>query len=90
MEAKSEELIQANDKRINAEEAVKKMATKKQLLQSERDKFCKEVLDLDKKVIELTNLNENHMSQIQDLEQQNEDSTATLEKNLLLIQQFKT
>jgi hypothetical protein len=29
MEAKSEELIQANDKRINAEEAVKKMATKK-------------------------------------------------------------
>ena len=66
------------------------MVQNSQMLRDERDKFGREVQDLGSKVLELTNLNENHMAQIQDLEQQNEHYTETLEKNLLLIQQFKT
>jgi len=43
---------------------VGRMVQNSQMLRDERDKFGREVQDLGSKVLELTNLNENHMAQI--------------------------
>lgn len=63
-QAKSEELVQASKRLASMEQEVGMMVQNSQMVRDERDKFGREVQDLGSKVLELTNLNENHMAQI--------------------------